>query len=461
MTSAETARDSGLLLSMRLYRAIWRWHFYAGIVAIPFLLVLALTGLVMVYGNSVESRLVDRPAVAESNTRLSISAQSEAALKAVPDGRLKLYVSPPTKDMASAFIVTANDKDHAVAIDPANGAVLEQIVKDDTWYYWSSNIHGTLLMGEFGDRIVEIAAGLGIVLTLTGLYLWWPRGAASIASAFVPSFSLKGRAFWKELHFTLGVYLSILLLFFLVSGLAWSGVWGSKFVQAWSTFPAEKWDNVPLSGKTHASMNHGTSKEVPWALEQTPMPESGSEAGVTGLPEGTPVNLDTVAAFAPSIGFDEQYRVIVPQGAEGVFTISADSMDGDTSSPTKDRTVHIDQYTGKILADVRFGDYSLAGKAMAAGIALHQGDMGWWNLALNAVFASSVVFLCVSGIVMWWKRRPAGQLGAPLYPSDYRVPRGILVIALAVAAAFPLTGIGIVFFAIVDFLLPRRLKEAA
>lgn len=179
---------------------------------------------------------------------------------------------------------------------------------------------------------------------------------------------------------------------------------------------------------------------MPWALEQTPMPASGSQAGATGLPDGTPVNLDTVAAFARSIGFDGQLRINVPQVDDGVYTVSADTMDGDNSNATADRTVHIDQYTGKILADVKFADYSVPGKAMAVGIALHQGNLGPLNTALNLLFCLFILFMCVSGVVMWWKRRPAGRVGAPLYPSDFRVPAAILVIAAAVCAAFPLTG---------------------
>jgi uncharacterized iron-regulated membrane protein len=207
-------------------------------------------------------------------------------------------------------------------------------------------------------------------------------------------------------------------------------------------------------------MNHGAMKEVPWALEQTPMPASGSHAGHRGLPDGAPINLDTVAAFARSIGFEGQFRINVPQGEDGVFTISADSMDGDTSNATGDRTVHIDQYTGKVLADIRFAQYSVAGKAMAVGIALHQGNLGPVNTALNLLFCLFILFMCVSGVVMWWKRRPAGRLGAPLYPRNYRAPAAILVIAAAICAVFPLTGLGVAVFAIVDFLLPKHLKEA-
>jgi uncharacterized iron-regulated membrane protein len=275
----------------------------------------------------------------------------------------------------------------------------------------------------------------------------------------VPRLSATKRGLWKELHVTLGFYMSVLLIFFLVSGLAWTGIWGKKMVQAWSTFPAEKWDNVPLSDKTHGSLNDGPLKEVPWGLEETPLPASGSLAGAPGIPAGTQVNLDTIVAFAKSNGFDQQFRVNLPSGADGVYTISADSMDADTTSPTGDHTMHLDRYTGKVLAKIDFADYGLAAKAMAVGIALHEGTLGLWNTALNAFYCLAVIFMCVSGVVMWWMRRPAGSLGAPLYPRDYRIPRAILVLAALVSAAFPLTGLGIIAFAVIDLLLPKRLKE--
>jgi uncharacterized iron-regulated membrane protein len=68
--------------------------------------------------------------------------------------------------------------------------------------------------------------------------------------------------------------------------------------------------------------------------------------------------------------------------------------------------------------------------------------------------------MCVSGVVMWWKRRPAGRIGVPLYPRGYRIPVAIFCIAVAVSVMFPLTGIGIALFVIVDVLLPKRFKVA-
>lgn len=457
--SAPTLAQQDALASNRLYRAVWRWHFYAGLVVIPFLLVLATTGLIMVYGNSVETFLGKKYYVASGGERATLVAQAEAAQKSVPGSTLSMLVKPLDPERANVFVVSADGASHVVSVDPHGPTVVGDVLKDQTWFYWANKIHGSLLLGDLGDRLLEIAAGLGIVLVLSGLYLWWPRNGRALTRVLVPNLSLGGRARWKELHVSLGFYLSIVLLFFFISGLTWTGIWGSKYTQAWSTFPAEKWDNVPLSDKTHASMNDGEQKEVPWTLEQTPLPASGSDAGATGLPAGTAVNLDTVASLAGTIGFDSQFRINVPGGEDGVYTISADSMDGDTTSPTGDRTVHVDQYTGKILADVRFADYGLPGKAMAVGVALHQANLGLWNTVLNIVFCLGVMFMGVSGIAMWWKRRPAGTLGAPLYPKNYRVPATILVIALAVVVIFPLTGMAVVVFAIIDLLLPKRFKE--
>lgn len=228
-------------------------------------------------------------------------------------------------------------------------------------------------------------------------------------------------------------------------------------VQAWSQFPAEKWDNVPLSDETHASMNHDR-REVPWALERTPMPASGSDAGSAGVMGGT-VTLDGLDRLAREIGFDARYQLNVPQSETGVWTLSRDSMNTDSTDPMSDRTVHIDRHTGKILADVRFEDYSLAGKAMAVGIALHMGSLGLWSVLANSLVCLSVLFLCISSVVLWWKRRPvnAGRLAAPPMPKELPLWQGAVLVGLAVSMAFPMAGLAVLSVLALDTLILSRL----
>jgi uncharacterized iron-regulated membrane protein len=441
----------------KLYAAAWRWHFYAGLFVIPFLTTLAITGAAMLWIAWIDGRDGERTLVVPQEITLPISVQAEAAVATIPDGVLKQYVAPRTNDVAALFRVDHNGDAIMVAVDPYTAQVIETFPRRSGWYDFADNIHSNLMLGVSGDRMLETAASLALVLIATGLYMWWPRNIGW-RKALIPSFG-QGRSLWKSLHGVVGIWLSFFLIFFLVSGLSWSDVWGGKIVQAWSQFPAAKWDNVPLSDDVHASMNH-ERREVPWALEQTPMPASGSDVGTAGVVEGA-VTLDTVDMLAREIGFVARYQLNVPQSETGVWTLSRDSMNTDSTDPMSDRTVHVDQYTGKILADVRYEDYSMAGKAMAVGIALHMGTLGLWSVIANTLVCLSVLFLCFSSIVLWWKRRPvnASRLSAPPMPKELPLWQGAVLVGLAVSMAFPMAGLALLAVLFLDVLILSKLPK--
>ena len=103
----------------------------------------------------------------------------------------------------------------------------------------------------------------------------------------------------------------------------------------------------------------------------------------------------------------------------------------------------------------------MAGKAMAVGIAFHEGDMGLWNLVLVTVFCLSILFLSVSGIVMWWKRRPKGggaRLFAPVVSEPGPLWKTGAIIMLAVSLLFPLSGAVLVAVLLLDFIVLRHIK---
>lgn len=263
--------DPGASRAKIFYFAAWRWHFYAGIFVAPFLIVLTTTGLIMLYASAFVDLNGERMQILPGETVMPASALAAAAATAVPGGIVAQYISPRSPGHVAVFRIDTGNVATAFQIDPYCRQVVGTSGWDQGWYQFAKNIHASLLLGDLGDRLIEIAAGFGIVLVVTRLYLWWPRGQG-ISAALIPRFSARGRALWKSLHQTLGFWLSAILLAFLISGMSWTGIWGAKFVQAWSTFPAEKWDNVPLSDDTHANMNHGAMKEVPWGLEQTKCP---------------------------------------------------------------------------------------------------------------------------------------------------------------------------------------------
>ena len=451
-----TTDDVARTATERRYFTVWRWHFYSSLYVFPFLMMLAVTGLIMLWISALTELNGERARVVPTGEPMAVSALQAAAEAAVPGGVAGTYIEPLAADRVAVFQVTGEAGAMTVVIDPYTGAVVETFPWRAGWYDFATEIHGTLLIGDLGDWLIEAAASLGVILVVTGVWLHWPRRGAAWRETLLPKVSFRSRAAWKALHGAVGMWMSVLLLVFLVSGLSWAGIWGGKMVQAWSTFPAEKWDAVPVSDKTHAEMNHGAAKEVPWGLEQTPLPESGSLAGMQAIAGA--VDIDSVVAFARGLGFDGRFQLALPGDETGVWTISHDSMSNDGTDPSADRTIHIDQYTGNVLADVGYADYAPWAKAMAYGIAFHEGDMGVWNIALNTLFCLSMIFLPVSGLEMWWKRRPerAFRLAAPPAPQGMAFWWGAAALVLVLGVAFPLGGVAIAAVVVLDLVLLRR-----
>lgn len=451
-----TTEDVARTATERRYFTVWRWHFYSSLYVFPFLMMLAVTGLIMLWVSAMTEINGERTAVVPGTATLAVSALEAAAEAAVPGGVAATYIEPRAADRVAVFQVTGEAGDVTVLVNPYTAEVVQTFPWRAGWYDFATEIHGTLLIGDLGDWLIEAAASLGVIMVVTGVWLHWPRRGGTWRAALLPKVAFTSRGAWKALHGAVGMWMSAILLVFLISGLSWAGIWGGKMVQAWSTFPAEKWDAVPLSDKTHADMNHGAAKEVPWGLEQTPLPESGSTAGAAAV-DGA-VTIDSVVAYARDLGFNGRFQLALPGDETGVWTISHDSMSNDGPDPSADRTIHIDQYTGHVLADVGYADYSPWAKAMAYGIAFHEGDMGVWNLALNTVFCLSMIFLPVSGLVMWWKRRPEGafRLAAPPAPKGQAVWWGAAALIVALGVAFPLAGVAIAVVIVLDLVLLRQ-----
>ena len=133
-------------------------------------------------------------------------------------------------------------------------------------------------------------------------------------------------------------------------------------------------------------------------------------------------------------------------------------MNDDITDPTQELTVHVDQRTGAVVGRGGWNEYSLMARAVAAGIPLHTGSLGWWNLLGASVVCLSVVALSLSGLVVWWLRRPARgwRLAAPPRPDPARVPLMTWVTAVMLSVLFPLAGATIVAVAILDWTLVRR-----
>src|SRR5215831_852942 len=83
------------------YRAVWRWHFYAGLFCIPFVVVLAISGSIYLFKTEIES-WIDRPydRLAVAGRPVPAADQVRAAIAAVPGSSLDSYELPQAPDAA-------------------------------------------------------------------------------------------------------------------------------------------------------------------------------------------------------------------------------------------------------------------------------------------------------------------------------------------------------------------------
>ena len=209
------------------YRTIWRWHFYAGLFCIPFVMWLALTGSIYLFKPQIETWL-ERPYdhLTLAGPSQPPSAQVEAALNAAPGTVLRAYELPQTPTSAARVIVSRGAKQIRVYVRPDNLQVLKVLNEDDRFMRTIFRMHGELLIGDRGSNLVELAACWTIVMLITGLFLWWPRGASGLAGVIWPRLGGGAKMFLRDLHAVTGVWVSFFAIFLLLTGLPWAKNWG-------------------------------------------------------------------------------------------------------------------------------------------------------------------------------------------------------------------------------------------
>ncbi|SDC27557.1 Uncharacterized iron-regulated membrane protein [Pseudomonas guariconensis] len=440
------------------YNLAWRWHFYAGLFVAPFMILLAITGIIYLFKPQLDPVLYrDLMVVEAGHQRQDADTLLAQVRQAYPQGHVGQYLPPANAERSAQFVVHDGGRELNVFIDPYSAKMLGEQDAKDNLQAVARALHGELMVGTVGDRLVELAAGWGIVLVVSGLYLWWPRGRSS-AGVLWPRLSARGRVFWRDLHAVSGFWGSLLLLLMLLSGMTWTGLWGKQYADLWNRFPAAMWNDVPTSDQRAGALNNAHRQTVPWALENTPMPVSGAHAehgahhGMSNAPAAPQVSLQQVEDLATTRQVEPGYSITLPSSASGVFTVAVFADD-----PRNDATLHVDQYTGQVLADVRWQDYSPVARATELGVMLHEGKMfGPLNQAIILVVCLMILLGSVSGLVMWWKRRPAGGLGVPPLRHDLPRWKTATVVMLVLGVAFPLVGASMLVMWVVDSLVVRR-----
>lgn len=450
-----------------VYRAFWRWHFYAGLLVLPILMLMALTGGLYLFKDDLTA-VVHRPlvVVADGPAQTTPTAWIAAA-EAATRGEAKQVVLPTRTDRSVQVIVEANGEKQTAYIDPHTGAVLGTTQPGGVMGL-VKHVHSLEIAGPVMNLLVEVVAGWAIVLVATGVFLWWPRGQAG-GVVTVRSRPAK-RLFWRDLHAVTGIFASGVIAFLAVTGMPWSAFWG-KEVRQITTGAGWGRPKPPVAEQHHgkpAPVEEASG--VPWALQTKAPPPSDAQGAMADMDEHAhhmmmdapaPLDANAIVAKARAVGLTDGFTLSLPKTPGGTWTAA--------SMPDKveqTRTVYLDGGDGHVLADIGYRDFGPAAKAIEWGIAVHQGQQfGLVNKLVMLAGCVAIWLMGVSAIVMWWKRRPQGRskgrLAAPARPTHRGAYVGLLAIVLPLAVFYPLVGASLVAALLFDLTLRRLITPRA
>lgn len=434
---------------------IWRWHFYAGLFCLPFVLWLATTGMIYLFKPQLEPWLERHYAHVTHAPAQAPSAQVAAALRAVPDSVLNAYVLPESPEAATRVLLGHGSELIRVFVDPSSLKVLDVVRENDRFMRVVFYLHGELMLGNRGSILVELAASWTILMLLTGLYLWWPRNAKP-GGVFYPRWRHGQRVFWRDLHAVTGLWISMFALLLLLSGLPWTTSWGGMLrtfrqthaagvlPQDWTTGSASERAQIKLANTPPAD-NAAMSMNMP-----------GMDMGE--MPDAHPVDdspLDRLVPIVAAQHLAPPVLIAPPSQRTPNWTARSDADDRPRRS-----TLTLDAATGAVLHRTSFAQKPLLDRIIGYGIAMHEGVLfPPLNQILGVFTALGLMMLCVSGVVMWWRRRPEGVLGAP--PStNAGYPRVLLGLLFLLCLFLPLLGLSLLAVTAIERCFLRRSKRA-
>jgi len=435
-----------------LYRTLWRWHFYAGLFCVPFIIILALSGSLYLFKPQVEAWL-DRPYdnLAFAGAPASADDQIKAALAAVPGGTLKSYEVRHDPHDAAHIAVSAKGETVLIYVHPQTLAILQMVKDKDRPMEVVKTLHGELLMGDRGSNLVELAASWAIVMVVSGLYLWWPRQAQGLAGVVWPRLHQGKKLFWRDLHAVTGVWISSLALFLLLTGLPWTSVWGEgfKIVRNLTHTAAVQQD----WGQSRSAEQAKPSASVHDGMDMAGMDMAGMQMDHAMMMPSPTLSVERMASTLRPLNLAAPVLISPPSKREPGWTGKSDAQ-----NRTLRVTMVLDPVTGTILNRENFNQRHPIDQIVGYGIAAHEGQLfGWVNQALGVLTAAGLCLLAVSGVVMWWRRRPDGKLGAPEPVGSDRLALGLGVLLIFFGLFLPLFGLSLIVVGLIERLVLRQI----
>ncbi|MCG8734463.1 PepSY-associated TM helix domain-containing protein [Tenacibaculum finnmarkense] len=409
----------------KLNQWLWKWHFIAGLISLPFILMLSITGAIYLFNPDVQSNAIAniqniQDVETLQTTPISYQQQWENAIKKLKKKPNSMVINDnPQK--ATEFVVGRFSHKKAVFINQYTGEATGAFSPKSTWMYSIRKLHGELLAGKVGTLLIELIASWMVVLIITGIYIWWPFASfKDLKGLFTIRCNQGKRTLFRDLHAVTGFWMSILLLLVLAGGLPWTDVFGSNF----------KWvQKVTNTGFPKTWSGRGLISEV----------KNKETIKIKTL------SIDEMVAIANQQKLQGVISIGLPKSAKSTFSVSNKTFPLDAQ-----KKLHFNQYSGELIKAHTWSDVGFLMRGRMWVMAFHQGQFGGWNWWLMFGVAIGLTLMTVAGLFSYLYRKQKGSWGVPKVSSQFKVGKLIVFILVLLGVLLPMFGVSLLLIVLFE-----------
>jgi uncharacterized iron-regulated membrane protein len=119
----------------------------------------------------------------------------------------------------------------------------------------------------------------------------------------------------------------------------------------------------------------------------------------------------------------------------------------------------IDGRTGQVVDRTDFAQRHWIDRLVGYTTAIHQGQLfGWLNQLMNLTLAACLITMSATAVLMWWRRRVPGSLGAPV-PIARGWSWGLVAAVLGLGALLPEFLVSLVLVLLCERLILLRIPR--
>ena len=256
-------------------------------------------------------------------------------------------------------------------LNPYTGQVMTlQTEKQLPVFKVAEDLHRRLLAGEVGKALTGLSALCMLVITATGIVLWWPKTRDHLKGRLRVKWGASGKRLTHDLHVVLGFYCSLFLFGLALTGVIMSYRWATEGL-FWLT------DSRPTAG--------------------LPTPRSAAGGGRTLAYDAA------LAAGQARYRTAEFWRVGAPRDSAAALSVSAPS-----ALPLRHNgldTLFVDRATGAVLGQHLYSRQTAGAQLRRLTKPLHTGEIGGiWTKALALVVVLASLTFPVTGMLLWLRR---------------------------------------------------------